>query len=165
MSGFRQRQLCVFWGRTLSVGVIAVVVGALSGGWAGQVALVIGAYLSIYATAFLYLRAVDRGDRLAVGWWLVPFRRCRIRYDTVRSAERVELTAREVRRSETEEGELVVAGRAGPAVRISRRSPQGPSTWRDTATVIIGSDDADRLVEFLNGKAAEQAAGRGVRDD
>ena len=138
--------LClILYGSALACFVLAWIVGDMQGVFiAGGVGLLI----ALLATAFHHLTVVDQGDVLAIRFGPIPLFRRTGRYTDI---EKVEV------------GRTLLLD--GWGIHMSIRGSWVWNLWGRNCVVVhlvnggtlrIGTDDAENLVGFLNGKLAHE---------
>jgi hypothetical protein len=147
--GYLQKQTAPLCLILYGVGITAITLAVLLGDYlgiviAGSVSLV----LVLLAPCFHYLAVEDRGDVLAVRFGPVPLFRRTVRYADIGSVE---------------VGRTLLLD--GWGIHLSIRGGWVWNLWgrecvvihfKDGGTLRIGTDDAENLARFLEGKVAEQ---------
>ncbi len=145
----------------MGAGILAIAVWlAVSGRAAVEVALLMiaaGAVFLLAATLFVYLDVRDERDRLALRFGPMPLFGTSLPYEALESVEPARMGLLYGFGVQGLPGAFIlfrIWGSDGVQVRLKRRR----GLWR-ARTVIIGTDDAEHLLEFLQGKIGQHAPG------
>jgi hypothetical protein len=135
-------------GSALTCFALALAVGSPPGNWT---AVAVGALIILLAPAFHHLTIMDAGDRLAIRFGPVPLFRRTVRYAAI---------------------EIVEVGRTlildGWGIHFSVRGGWVWNLWGRDCVVVqfrnggvlrLGTDDAENLARFLEGKIGQQRKG------
>ena len=162
MSGYDHKQICPLALGVLAVGlacaVLATVLVVWGEGW--ELGMVVGlawgmfVFGTLFAIMFLYQHVSDQGDRLRVEFGPLGVVHVSADYEEMESVGRT--TVSRLARWQVRDGRPVriYAARKGEAVQIELKKPPEVRLPR---ALIIGTDDVESLLEFLQTKTQQRS--------